>query len=159
MAAQQVVLIERATSTDVLAWCISAAAADRRRIRWHGFNWSTLEATAEVYQVVLPGSRSIEGMIALDVRPGWIEVRLAAVAPWNRGRAGRYQVGGALFAMACWRSFAEGYDGFVAFDAKTALASYYARQYGAQLISERRAPRMVIEEQPAAALVARYIRG
>lgn len=86
------------------------------------------------------------------------EVVLVAAAPKNRGREGRYQVGSALLAVACQRSFEEGFEGYVAFDAKTALARHYATRYGAKLISMRGLAHMMIESREAVALVSRCIR-
>jgi hypothetical protein len=153
-----VVLIERATGAEVLAHCRPATPTDRRRVRWYGFDWTAFGATVEVYKVILPRSRFIEGMVALEPRQGWVEVFLAAVAPQNRGRSGRYRAGGALFAVACQRSLEAGCDGFVAFDAKTVLVPHYATEYGATPLAARGVPRLLIEPPQAAALVARYIR-
>lgn len=135
------------------AHCRPATAADRRRIRWYGFDWTVFRADGEVYKVGLPRTRSIEGTIALELRPGWVEVRLVAVAPRNRGRAGHYRIGGTLFAVACQRSFEEGYEGYVAFDAKTELVPHYASAYGAKLLRSRGVSRMMLETREARVLV------
>jgi len=62
-------------------------------------------------------------------------------------------VPGNLVAFACKRSFEHGFDGYVAFTAKTALLEHYKNTLGAVQIS---AQRMIIEEPQARILVSKY---
>jgi hypothetical protein len=58
-----------------------------------------------------------------------------------------------LFAFACKCSFELGFDGFVAFTAKTVLIEHYTKTLGAVSIGGQR---MAIEEKQAGKLIKRY---
>ena len=62
-------------------------------------------------------------------------------------------VAGNLFAFACKLSFEKGYDGYVAFDSKSALIDHYKKNLGATHLGEQR---MFIETVSALYLVKKY---
>jgi hypothetical protein len=64
-----------------------------------------------------------------------------------------YGVAGNLVAFACKRSFELGFDGFVAFTAKTTLIEHYVKTLGAVSIGGQR---MAIGEKQALGLIKRY---
>jgi hypothetical protein len=75
-------------------------------------------------------------------------------APFNYGKSKmHYGVPGNLVAFACKRSFELGFDGFVAFTAKSALIDHYVKTLGAVPIGGQR---MAIEEKQAIELIKRY---
>lgn len=79
-------------------------------------------------------------------------------APWNIGAVTQEfrGVGVHLFAIACKRSFESGFDGFVAFQAKTKLVAYYKQNLGAGRMSENR---LYIDLERATHLVDTYFGG
>jgi hypothetical protein len=90
------------------------------------------------------------------IKPDHIFLNLTESASFNRGINKLYEgVPGNLVAFACRLSFQRGYDGFVAFHAKTQLVKHYERtlkafHYGNQL--------MVIETNAANELVNKYFK-
>jgi hypothetical protein len=65
----------------------------------------------------------------------YIEMHLIETAPHNYGKNKKYLgVAGNLVAFACKTSFEMGFDGFVAFTAKTDLIEHYKNSLGAESI-------------------------
>jgi hypothetical protein len=64
-------------------------------------------------------------------------------------------VAGNLVAYACKISFQRGFDGYVAFTAKTKLIDHYEKTLGAYHFKNQR---MIIETQPAKILVEKYFK-
>lgn len=101
----------------------------------------------------------IQGLISLhpiqDQR--YIETYLIETAPHNYGSGKEYLgVVGNLVAFACKMSFESGFEGFVAFTAKTELVHHYIQTLGAQLIYGKN--RMAIFPEAAEKLVNSYFR-
>jgi len=87
----------------------------------------------------------IQGLISISQKQGYLEMNLIESAPFNYGRNKmHYGVAGNLVAFACKRSFELGFDGFIAFTAKTTLIDHYAKTLGAVSIGGQR---MAIEEK------------
>ena len=85
---------------------------------------------------------------------GYLEMYLIESAPFNYGKNKmHYGVAGNLIAFACKRSFDLGFDGFVAFTAKTTLIDHYTKTLGAVFIGGQR---MAIEERQASELIKKY---
>jgi len=83
-------------------------------------------------------------------------MHLLESAKFNRSKGKMYiGIPGNLVAYACKSSFEKGYDGFVAFDSKTALVENYRKMLGATLF---RGQRMYLETVAALALVSRYFK-
>jgi len=66
-----------------------------------------------------------------------------------------FGVAGNLFAFACKLSFEKGYDGYVAFDSKSALIDHYKEKLGA---THFRGQRMFIETVSAVQLITKYFK-
>jgi len=96
----------------------------------------------------------IQGLISIAQKQGYLEMHLIESAPFNYGKNKmHYGVAANLVAFACKRSFELGFDGFVAFTAKTVLIDHYVKTLGAVQIGGQR---MAIEEKQALELIKRY---
>ena len=111
----------------------------------------------ETYKLVLKGDTVIQGLICLEIRENWIEVVLAESALWNIGSEKKefIGVGGHLFAFACKKSLELGYEGFVAFNAKTRIIIHYQQILNADILNPITG-RMAIDEDPARKLISTY---
>ena len=90
--------------------------------------------------------------MSVETRAGFVFVSLIENAPFNRGTDKIYRgVAVNLFAFACKLSAEKGFDGFVAFEAKTDLIAHYQTILGAQQIGTSN--RMFIEELQAQKLI------
>jgi hypothetical protein len=103
------------------------------------FNWKKeLEDNArEVYKLVITSSPEIiQGLLSLTIEPDHVFMNLVESAPFNIGKYKLYEgVAGNLVAFACQHSFQRGFDGFVAFDAKTKLIPHYEKTLGGSSFS------------------------
>ena len=126
--------------------------------RWM-FRWNEFVAHPEyeVYKLTIRGQNRPEGLICLEIKNDFVFVNLIESAPWNLGSKVQefVGVGGNLFAIACRRSLQLGFDGFVAFDAKTALIQHYQTTLGAKLIGGQR---MFLDTNASLLLVKTYFR-
>ena len=96
----------------------------------------------------------IQGLISIAQVQGYLEMHLIESAPFNCGKNKIHNgVAGNLVAFACKRSFELGFDGFVAFTAKTVLIDHYIKTLGAVQIGHQR---MAIAEKQALELIKRY---
>lgn len=96
----------------------------------------------------------IQGLMCVEDKKDHIFLHLLESAKFNKGKRKLYLgVAGNLVAFACKISFEKGYEGFIAFDSKTALIKHYERTLGA---THFRGQRMFIEPRAAAQLVAKY---
>ena len=92
--------------------------------------------------------------MCIENRKDHIFLHLLESAKFNKGRRKLYVgVAGNLVAFACKMSFEKGYEGFVAFDSKTALIKHYEQTLGA---THFRGQRMFIETRAAQMLVKTY---
>jgi hypothetical protein len=121
------------------------------------FDWKTehLLPDRDVFKLtVLLNPTVIQGLISLSQKQGYLEMNLIESAPFNYGKNKmHYGVAGNLVAFACKRSFELGFDGFVAFTAKTNLIDHYRKTLGAVSLGGHR---MAIEEKQAIELMKRY---
>jgi hypothetical protein len=95
------------------------------------------EPNHAVYKLVLAGDSKIQGLISLEPIPQqqFIEMHLIESAPHNHpGNKQFAGVAGNMVAFACKMSFELGFDGYVAFTAKTNLVPHYIEALGAQVI-------------------------
>ena len=77
-------------------------------------------------------------------------------APFNIGQNKLYEgVAGNLVVYACKVSFQKGFDGFVAFTAKTRLIQHYEKTLGAFHFKNQR---MIIDSRAAKRLVEKYFK-
>ena len=101
--------------------------------------------------------QAIEEMILLDkIEQDHVFMDLLESAPFNIGKHKIYEgVAGNLVAYACKISFQKGFDGFVAFTAKTRLIDHYEKTLGAYHFKNQR---MIIDNQAARILVEKYFK-
>jgi len=83
-------------------------------------------------------------------------MHLVENAPFNIGQNKLYEgVAGNLVAHACKVSFQQGFNGFVAFTAKTKLIVHYQKNLGAYSLSGNR---MIISKEAAQVLIDKYFK-
>jgi len=129
-----------------------------KKNKWN-FNWkSEFENNAkEVYKLTIVNNPNIiQGLLSLSIEQGHIYINLLENAPFNIGKKKIYEgVAANLIAYACKISFQHGFDGFVAFDAKTKLIEHYKNVLNAKLIGSQR---MIIETAAASVLIGKYFK-
>ncbi|MEX2233984.1 MAG: hypothetical protein WD824_17595 [Cyclobacteriaceae bacterium] len=121
------------------------------------FNWKSefKRTNRQLFKLVIRGDSRIQGILSLEIMDNYIEMHLIENAPHNFGEEKEYLgVAGNLVAFACKMSFDLGYEGFVAFTAKTQLIDHYTRTLGA--VSIYRKDRMAITSESAKKLVNSY---
>ena len=111
----------------------------------------------EVYKLtIINNSNIIQGLLSLTIETDHVFMNLVESAPFNIGRNKLYEgVAGNLVAYACKISFQRGFDGFVAFDAKTKLIHHYEKTLGAHRFGGQR---MIIPTQSAQILIDKYFK-
>lgn len=123
------------------------------------FNWKTdhKDLSREVYKLTIVNNPNvIQGLISITVENDHIFMNLLESAPFNIGNRKLYEgVAGNLVAYACKLSFQKGYEGFVAFTAKTQLMEHYEKTLGAYHFMNQR---MIIETYPSKKLVEKYFK-
>lgn len=98
----------------------------------------------------------IQGLVSLKLKENYVFVNLVENAKFNRGKKKIYLgVGGNLFAFACKVSKEIGFEGYVAFDAKTALIDHYSETLGAERALGQR---MYISDENADILINQYFK-
>jgi len=120
------------------------------------FNWKSefKYTNRQLYKLVIQEEIVIQGLISLQPMENFIEMHLIETAPHNYGHSKKYRgVAGNLVAFACKMSFNLGFEGYVAFKAKTGLIQHYADTLGAEPIFK---DRMTISTIPAKKLVNSY---
>ncbi len=123
------------------------------------FNWQSELAVArnEVYKMTIKDNPTIiQGLISFRFDNGFVFINVVENAKFNRGSGKLYEgVGGNLFAYACKRSLEAGLEGFVVFEAKTALIGYYQKALGAESLGGQR---MVISDKTSLKLINQYFK-
>lgn len=134
------VLTGTSYETDVLP----VTPADLKKILkkngWR-FNWKTefKHNNRKLYKLLVKDDKTIQGLISLQPVENYIEMHLIETAPHNYGKSKKYiGVPGNLVGFACKMSFDSGFEGFVAFTAKTQLIQHYIDTLGAELIFRNR---------------------
>ena len=98
----------------------------------------------------------IQGLINLSDRGDHIYMHLIESAKFNKGKNKLYAgVPGNLVAFACKESFDKGYDGYLAFDAKTVLIKHYQDTLFA---THFKGTKMMIETPAANRLINQYFK-
>lgn len=127
-----------------------------KKIEWL-FDWSKqLKLTdRETYKLIIPNNPNIiQGLISLSERNDHIYMHLIESAKFNKGKNKIYAgVPGNLVAFACQMSFNKGYEGFLAFDAKSALINHYQETLHA---THFRGTKMFIETPAVLRLINQY---
>ena len=134
---------------------------DKRQINkleWQ-FDWynELKDKTKEVYKLTTVNNpKIIQGLVSIEDKHDHIFMHLIESSKFNKGKGKIYLgVPGNLVAYACKVSFEKGYDGFLAFDAKTVLIKHYQESLGA---THFRGQRMFIETRSAMNLVKQYFK-
>ena len=123
------------------------------------FDWKTEfnDLKKEVYKLTIVNNPDIiQGLLSITIESDHIYMDLLESAPFNIGKEKLYEgVAGNLVAYACKTSFQKGYDGFVAFTAKSRLINHYEETLGAYHFKNQR---MIIDTEPAKFLVTKYFK-
>lgn len=155
-------LLDNSTSCLVEAEIILASLKDipSEKGGWK-FNWKTVFQDKETQTYVIRlknASFTIQGILGLKKVNEMLIMDLVEIAPHNIGsERKRYKhVAGCLIAFACRESFKllNNYNGFLIFESKTNLISWYETNYNAKLISGQR---MCIEPNAGKALIEKYL--
>ena len=94
--------------------------------------------------------------MSITIEADHIYMDLLESSPFNIGKNKLYEgVAGNLVAYACKLSFQKGFDGFVAFTAKTQLIEHYENTLGAFHFKNQR---MIIETNASKFLVEKYFK-
>lgn len=111
----------------------------------------------ETYKLIIKNNRNIiQGLIGLSDRKDHIFMHLIESSKFNKGKNKIYAgVPGNLVAFACQMSFEKGYEGFLAFDAKTSLIKHYQETLYA---THYKGTKMFIETPAAFRLINRYFK-
>jgi hypothetical protein len=121
------------------------------------FNWQEQVNlnSRETYKLVIKDNpRIIQGLMSLSDRGDHIYMNLIESAKFNKGKHKLYTgVPGNLVAFACKFSFERGYDGYLAFDAKTVLIKHYQETLYA---THFKGTKMMIETTAASRLINQY---
>jgi hypothetical protein len=136
-------------------------SADNKQIKkadWQ-FDWlKELKAEMkEVYKLTTINNPTIiQGLLSIEDKQDHIFMHLIESAKFNKGKGKVYfGVLGNLVAYTCKVSVDKGFDGFLAFDAKTALIKHYQELLHA---THFRGLRMFIEPVTALRLISQYFK-
>jgi hypothetical protein len=123
------------------------------------FDWTKeiKDKTKEVYKLTTINNPTIiQGLVSLEDKQDHIFMHLIESAKFNKIKDKIYLgVPGNLVAYACKVSVDKGYQGFLAFDAKTALIKHYQESLYA---THFRGLRMFIETKAALRLISQYFK-
>ncbi|WP_153800443.1 hypothetical protein [Foetidibacter luteolus] len=141
--------IVRLTETDV---------KQIKRNDWQ-FNWhkELKDMSKEVYKLTTVNNPTIiQGLLSIEDKQDHIFMHLIESSKFNKGKMKVYLgVPGNLVAYACKVSVDKGYEGFLAFDAKSALIKHYEQTL---LATHFRGLRMFIETSAALKLISQYFK-
>ncbi len=123
------------------------------------FDWhkELKDKTKEVYKLTTVNNPTIiQGLISIEDKQDHIFMHLIESSKFNKGKSKIYiGVPGNLVAYACKVSVDKGYEGFLAFDAKSALIRHYEQTLHA---THFRGLRMFIETSAALRLISQYFK-
>ncbi len=123
------------------------------------FDWNQQLKLAgrETYKLVIENNATIiQGLISLSDRTDHIYMHLIKSSKFNKGKGKIYAgIPGNLVAFACQKAFDKGYEGYLAFDAKTSLIKHYQETlYAAHFGGTK----MFIETPAALRLINQYFK-
>ena len=129
-----------------------------KKTAWQ-FEWGqeVKDTTKEVYKLTtLNNPTIIQGLLSIEDKQDHIFMHLIESAKFNKGKNKVYfGVPANLVAYACKVSVEMGYEGFLAFDAKSALIKHYQESLNA---THFRGQRMFIETNAAFKLILQYFK-
>lgn len=120
--------------TEIARFTIKDCKQTTKKNGWN-FDWKSElnNDLNEVYKLtIVHNSDIIQGLLSVRKEADHIYMNLLENAPFNIGNNKLYEgVAGNLVAYACRLSFQYGFEGFVAFTAKTKLIEHYEKTLGA----------------------------
>ena len=123
------------------------------------FNWhkELKDESKDVYKLTTVNNPTIiQGLLSIEDKQDHIFMHLIESAKFNKGKGKIYLgVPGNLVAFACKISVDKGYEGFLAFDAKTSLIKHYQESLWA---THFRGQRMYIQTNAALRLISQYFK-
>lgn len=123
------------------------------------FDWhrELRDQSKEIYKLTTVNNPTIiQGLLSIEDKQDHIFMHLIESAKFNKGKDKVYYgIPGNLVAYACKVSVDKGYEGFLAFDAKSALIKHYKESLNAKYF---RGQRMFIETSAALKLIATYFK-
>ena len=136
----------------------NADAKQIKKIDWQ-FDWlkELKDKTKEVYKLTTTNNPTIiQGLVSIEDKQDHVFMHLIESAKFNKGKGKVYfGVPGNLVAYVCKVSVHKGYEGFLAFDAKSALIKHYQESLHA---THFRGLRMFIEPSAAIRLISQYFK-
>jgi hypothetical protein len=140
---------------------VQLSTKDKKLIKaadWQ-FDWlkELRDSTKQVYKLTTASNPTIiQGLVSLEDKQDHVFMHLIESASFNKGKPKAYLgVPGNLVAYACKVAMEKGYEGFVAFDAKSALIEHYQDTLHA---THFRGLRMFIETKAALRLISHYFK-
>jgi hypothetical protein len=154
--------IENTTTSEIFDTTVSKVTLKNlneiKKSDWT-FEWAfeIKDKTKEVFKLTTINNPSIiQGLVSLEDKQDHIFMHLIESANFNKNKNKVYLgVPGNLVAFACKVSVEKGYQGFLAFDAKTTLIKHYQESLYA---THFRGQRMFIETQAALKLISHYFK-
>ena len=129
-----------------------------RKENWQ-FDWhkELKDDTKEIYKLItINNPNVIHGLLSIEDKQDHIFMHLIESSIFNKGKNKIYLgVPGNLIAFACKVSMSKGYEGFLAFDAKSSLIKHYQETLHA---THFRGLRMFIETNAALRLITQYFK-
>lgn len=129
-----------------------------KKVDWQ-FDWTKeiRDKTKEVYKLTTTNNPTIiQGLLSIEDKQDHIFMHIIESAKFNKHKNKVYLgVPGNLVAYACKVSVDKGYQGFLAFDAKTSLIKHYQETLYA---THFRGLRMFIETNAALRLISQYFK-
>lgn len=123
------------------------------------FNWKSEynDFSREVNKLTIVNNPDIiQGLMSISIEQDHVFINLLESAPFNLGKDKLYEgVPGNLVAYACKLSFQKGFEGFVAFTAKSKLIKHYEDTLEAYHFKNQR---MIIATEAAKRLVMKYFK-
>ena len=115
------------------------------------------DKTKEVYKLTTVNNPTIiQGLVSIEDKQDHIFMHLIESSKFNKGKSKVYfGVPGNLVAYVCKVSVDKGFEGFLAFDAKSALIKHYQKSLHA---THFRGLRMFIEPSAALRLISQYFK-
>ena len=136
----------------------SSDAKQIKKADWQ-FDWlkELKDGSKEVFKLTTANNPTIiQGLVSIEDKQDHIFMHLIESAKFNKGKEKVYLgVPGNLVAYACKVSVDKGFDGFLAFDAKSALIKHYQESLYA---THFRGLRMFIEPGAAIRLISQYFK-
>ena len=121
--------------------------------RWK-FNWRDEVRNSEVFKLVsVEDTASILGLMSIERKQGYIEVKLLENSPQNVGRGKQFKgIAGSLLASAARLSFQLENDGILMLISKSKLVDHYSKSYGFRLYQKDR--KMILDTRASIKLIA-----